>query len=293
MPESKQVRSNPYIIVEGNHKNNLKFYCNNCVDGLQKYFAEKSIDIVVTSPPYNLGKTYGRYKDNLPRYEYLELIEDFGLQVKRVLLDNGSLFLNVGNKPTDQWLAMDIAYVLKKHFSLQNIIHWVKSISVSKSDVGRYPNILGDISIGHYKPIRSERFVNDNHEFIFHFTKTGNVKLDKLALGVPYQDKTNIKRWRSAKQDKHDRGNVWYIPYETIQTKSERPHPASFPVKLPEMCIKLHGLHNSLTVVDPFLGIGSTAVACMRLGTSFVGIDIEREYLDYAVSRIKKYKDKP
>ena len=81
-------------------------------------------------------------------------------------------------------------------------------------------------------------------------------KLDKLAIGVSYQDKTNIRRWKSVKQDKRDRGNVWFIPYPTIQQR--RSHPAVFPEKLPYQCIKLHGIKNDMVVYDPFMGIGSS-----------------------------------
>jgi site-specific DNA-methyltransferase (adenine-specific) len=72
---------------------------------------------------------------------------------------------------------------------------WVKSISVKKSDVPNNPNIIGDFSIGHFKPVPSNRYLNNCFEFIFHFTKKGDTQLEKLAIGVPYQDKSNIKRW--------------------------------------------------------------------------------------------------
>jgi site-specific DNA-methyltransferase (adenine-specific) len=208
-----------------------------------------------------------------------------GVAVRRALAEDGSFFLNIGNRPKDQWIAWDVASVLRKHFVLQNVIHWVKSIAIGKSDVGNYPNIAGDIAVGHFKPIVSERFVNDCHEYIFHFTRSGQARLDKLAIGIPYQDKTNIGRWKSAKSDRRDRGNTWFIPYETIQNKSERPHPATFPARLPEMCIKLHG--DAKLVVDPFTGIGSTAVAAMNLGVPFVGFEIDKEYIDVAISRIE------
>jgi site-specific DNA-methyltransferase (adenine-specific) len=108
---------------------------------------------------------------------------------------------------------------------------------------------------------------------------------------VPYQDKTNIGRWKTAKQDKRDRGNTWFIPYETIQSKKDRPHPATFPTKLPEMCIKLHGIRDGLLVMDPFSGIGSTAIASLRLGVSFVGFDIDNGYIDEAIYRLSSSMD--
>lgn len=250
-----------------------------------------SVDVVVTSPPYNIGVKYGKHQDNLPRSDYLGWMKDLGRSVKKVLDDDGSFFLNLGNTPRDQWIAWDVAQILRKEFVLQNVIHWVKSIAISKADVGDYPGIASDVAVGHFKPIVSNRYLNDCQEYIFHFTKTGDVKLDKLAVGVPYQDKTNIGRWRAARQDLRDRGNTWFIPYETIKNKSERPHPAVFPVKLPEMCLKLHGVSSDTLVLDPFLGIGSTAEASMRLGSSFVGFEIDPAYFEEAFRRLSRRKN--
>lgn len=148
---------------------------------------------------------------------------------------------------------------------------------------------MADVSFGHYKPIGGQRFLNDCHEYIFHLTKTGKVPLDRLAIGVPYQDKSNIGRWKAAKQDKRCRGNTWFIPYETIQSREkERPHPSSFPLKLPERCIKLHGLTKINLVLDPFMGIGTTALACLQLGVSCLGFEIDPDYFQTTVNRLKE-----
>lgn len=218
----------------------------------------------------------------------MEWIESAGITFKKLLKHQGSFFLNIGNRPTDQWLAWDVANVLRKHFILQNTISWVKSIAISRSAIGNYPGITNDIAVGHFKPINSSRYLNDCYEYIFHFTKHGDVELDRLAdgLAVPYQDKSNIGRYSDL--DRRDRGNTWFIGYETIKSKSERPHPAVFPVKLPESCIKLHGFRNDLVIMDPFCGIGSTAVACARLGISFVGFDIDKDYLSEAEYKVNK-----
>jgi site-specific DNA-methyltransferase (adenine-specific) len=246
------------------------------------------VDVVVTSPPYNIGKKYSQHRDNMPREEYLAWMEEVGKEVKRVLKDNGSFFLNVGKTPKDQWIAWDVAQCLRREFNLQNVIHWIKSIAIERGDVGRYPNIKGDIAVGHFKPIVSDRFLNDCQEYVFHFTKSAATKLQKLAIGVPYQDKSNIGRWKRARSDVRDRGNTWFIPYETIQRRKERPHPATFPVKLPEMCIKLHGLKKGMIVMDPFLGIGASALAAARLGVSLVGFEIDESYLEETVSRLSE-----
>jgi len=276
----------PYRVLQ---KSNCiaSFYLKDCITGLKENVRDKSADVVVTSPPYNIGTGYNSYDDELPREKYLAWMEDVGMAVKQALTDDGSFFLNIGNKPKDQWIAWDVAYVLRKYFVLQNVIHWVKSIAISKTEAGNYPNIAGDIAVGHFKPIVSNRFLNDCHEYIFHFTKHGNVPLDKLSVGISYQDKTNIGRWKAAKEDRRDRGNIWFIPYETIQSRSkQRPHPATFPVALPERCIRLHGSARTKLVIDPFVGIGSSAAAAMRLGISFVGFEIDKEYLDTAIDKI-------
>ena len=81
----------------------------------------------------------------------------------------GSLFLNVGAKPTDPWTALDVAQAARPHLQLQNTIHWVKSIAIDKLP-RRGAALDRDLAVGHYKPINSDRFVNDCHEFVFHFT---------------------------------------------------------------------------------------------------------------------------
>ena len=194
--------------------------------------------------------------------------------------------MNVGGSVTDPWIPIDVANRFRNQFVLQNMIHWVKSIAIPRDCMGNYPHIKGDLAVGHYKPINSRRYHHDCHEFIFHFTKRGDVALDKLAIGVPYQDKTNVRRWKSAGGgDRRDRGNTWFIPYETI--RESRPHPSTFPIELADMCIKDHGgINGSSLVLDPFMGIGSTALAAIRLGVNFIGFEIDDEYVKIAEERI-------
>ena len=250
-----------------------------CLDGMAE-LDEESVTVVVTSPPYNIGVNYRTYEDRKSQDEYLKWIRSLGSAIHRVLEPEGSFFLNVGSRPTDPWLAWDVASQLRGTFVLQNAIQWVKSIAI------------GEESAGHYKPITSPRFLHDCHEYIFHFTKTGTVQLDRLAIGVPYQDKSNIGRWRVAQRDLRCRGNTWFIPYRTIRDRnSQRPHPSTFPVKLPDMCIRLHGISRVRRVLDPFVGLGSTAVAAHRLGVACVGFDIDRYYLDVARSQLTSYAE--
>jgi site-specific DNA-methyltransferase (adenine-specific) len=272
---------------------NLKYntiHQMDCLSGLQQIDSE-SVDVIVTSPPYNIGKPYRSYHDIRPRTEYLDWMENVAVACKTVLKKNGSFFLNMGGKPTDLWIALDIANRFRNHFFLQNTIHWIKSIAIPKDDVGNYKTITDDIAVGHYQPVNSSRFLSNCHEYIFHFTITGDVTIDSLAVGVKYQDKTNIGRWKKANKDLRGRGNTWFIPYTTIQNARE--HPTVFPEKLPEMCIKLHGVKRNMLVLDPFMGTGSTALACQRLGVNFIGFEIDASYVDIAYKELLKQKEKP
>jgi site-specific DNA-methyltransferase (adenine-specific) len=252
-------------------------------------FEPRSVDVIVTSPPYNLGIAYNRYQDTLSGADYLEWTNTWIVAAARVLRPDGSLFLNVGAKPTDPWTALDVVQVARSHLRLQNIIHWIKSIAIDRDSAGTAAGLTRDLAVGHYKPINSDRFLNDCHEFVFHLTPGGDTALDRLALGVPYQDQSNIARWTKAADGVRCRGNTWFIPYETIQRRDrDRPHPATFPSKLPEQCLKLHGLSRIQRAMDPFNGLGSTAVACARLGVAeFVGCDIDETYLEEAVVRVE------
>jgi site-specific DNA-methyltransferase (adenine-specific) len=248
-----------------------------CVAGMARLPAE-DVDLVVTSPPYNLGVPYRKYSDRLNRQSYLKWCRDWAGHIRRLLKPSGSFFLNVGAAPSNPMLPHEIVFQLRDDFVLQNTIHWIKSIAIE------------DRTIGHFKPISSKRFLNDCHEYIFHFTKSGRVEVDRLALGVPYQDKSNIARWsHSGGRDKRCRGNTWFIPYETIQSRAkERPHPATFPVQLAEWCIKLHGVSRVRTMLDPFLGIGNSAVAAKNCGVRrFIGFEIDESYLAEAKRRLR------
>jgi site-specific DNA-methyltransferase (adenine-specific) len=263
------------------------FYLGDCVDILARLPAG-GVDAIVTSPPYNLGVRYRSYDDTIPRTKFLEWTTEWVKAARLALAADGSLFLNVGAKPTDPWTAMDVAQAARPYLHLQNTIHWIKSIAIEKRLAGTASGLTDDLAVGHYKPINSKRFLHDCHEFVFHFTGGGRTPIARQAIGVPYQDRSNIGRWQAAASGVRCRGNTWFIPYETIQSRDkDRPHPATFPPKLPEMCLRLNGLERTRLVADPFLGLGSTAVACAHLGLSFVGIEMDEGYLEEAIERTR------
>jgi site-specific DNA-methyltransferase (adenine-specific) len=281
------VLMKPYASVAGRRDSISRFHLSDCVPLMDRLPAA-SVDVIVTSPPYNLGIDYSQYEDTLSHADYLQWTTAWSVAAARVLRPGGSLFLNVGSRPSDPWTALDVAQAVRASFQLQNIIHWVKSIAIDRDSAGVAADLQRDLAVGHYKPINSNRYLNDCHEFVFHFTPSGDTTLDRLALGVPYQDRSNIARWRSAADGVRCRGNTWFIPYETIQRRDrDRPHPATFPTRLPEQCLKLHGLSRIRLAMDPFVGLGSTAVACARLGLNFEGCDIDEAYLAEAVERTR------
>lgn len=199
---------------------------------------------------------------------------------------DGSFFLNLGAAPRNPLLPHQLVLALTEGpgpgFILQNSFHWIKSITVTTTKGAT-------VSAGHFKPINSQRFVNDCHEFVFHLTKSGTVRLDRRGAGVKYADKSNIARWKhTGGADRRCRGNTWFVPYETIQSRAnERPHPATFPVALAEQCIRIHGKGPATRMLDPFVGIGSAALAADRQQVaSFTGIDIDPEYLAIARQRL-------
>jgi site-specific DNA-methyltransferase (adenine-specific) len=284
-----------------------------CVKGMAR-LPNKHVDFVVTSPPYNLGVRYGKFSDRQDRQSYLRWCEKWAAQIRRVLKPSGSFFLNIGSAPSNPMLPHEFVIQLRELFVLQNTIHWIKSIAIEddrRKIITRRPYLdplsappsrdpgedakrqvrarIKTATYGHFKPISSKRFLNDCHEYIFHFTTTGKIDIDRLALGVPYQDKSNIARWSHTRgRDLRCRGNTWFVPYETIQSRAkERPHPATFPTQLAEWCIKLHGVSRVHTMLDPFLGIGNSAVAAKNLGIKhFIGFEIDEKYLVEAKRRI-------
>lgn len=291
-------------------------HLQDCVEGMLQ-LPEGSVDIVATSPPYNLDIKYGKYKDDMPRDSYLKWIRDVFTAVKHCLKEDGHFFLNMGYSNVDPWVGMDVANVARDLFVLQNNFTWIKSISID------------DVTKGHFKPINSERFSNPTWEHLFHFTKTGKVKCDKLAVGVPFMwdcnidtnsrikgklakkyGYDNIKHFNEKATDIHKekleaeyaeriknkkprpnkrcRGNSWFVPYDTITNREEYRgnHPATYPVALIENCIKFSGLTSGV-LVDPFMGSGTSAVAAVNLELDYIGFDIDEDYIKFAEDRIK------
>ena len=247
-------------------------HCGDCLDVLST-LPEASVDVVVTSPPYNLGIAYSGYADRRDEAEYLHWMVRVAEALRRVLRPDGSFFLNIAGSSTEPWLPFELIVRLRPLFQLQNHVAWVKSIA------------LGEDSVGHYKPVPGARFLHRNHEHVFHLTQHGAVRLDRLAVGVPFKDKSNIAR-RGHARDLRCRGDTWFIPYETVRTRAgKHSHPGTFPTDLPRWCIRLHGVADAV-VLDPFAGAGTTLVAAELEGAHGTGIEIDPAYVATARARL-------
>jgi len=235
----------------------------------------RSVDVVVTSPPYNIGTAYRSAEDSLTDEDYLERMRLVVTRLDQVLAADGSIFLNMDGCARRPWQAYEVAQIFRERFVLQNEFTWIKSISINGK------------TFGHFKPINSKRFVNRTCEKIYHFTRRGDVTLDRLAIGVPYEDKSNLSRWRKGRPDRRCGGDAWFIPYETVRSRKERAnHPATFPVELARRCLRLAGA--SGVVLDPFVGTGTTLVAAHELGMKGIGMEIDLEYAWSAYERLQR-----
>ena len=229
-----------------------------------------SVDVIVTSPPYNLGVFADDRKDE---GVYLDWMVAVAAACRRVLKPDGSFFLNVAGSSSSPWLPFELIVRLRPLFALQNHISWVKSIATA------------DDSVGHFKPVPGERFVHRCHEHVFHLTHHGTVRLDRLAVGVPFKDKSNIAR-RGHALDRRCRGDTWFVPYPTVRSRVQKfGHPGAFPLDLPRWCIRLHGVPGAV-VLDPFAGTGTTLLAAALEGATGIGIEIDADYVAVAQARL-------
>lgn len=219
-----------------------------------KSLADQSVELVVTSPPY---KDKDGYTDDLITGAFREV---YRIQKKDTLL-----FLNFGHLAEDKFRPFHVCSLLMDlGYQLNDTIIWIKN---------------------HYKPIQGERRMNNLTEFIFMMHKGKMPKLNRLALGVPYKDKSNAKRF-SGGRDLKCGGNIWYINYETINSSEEKLHNDRYPVELPERCIKLCG-YPVKTVLDPFFGSGTTGLAAKNLDKSYIGVERNPETFHTALNRLK------
>lgn len=245
-----------------------------------------TVDVIVTSPPYNIGTEYHAYADQMPQQDYISWLQEVVTGCRRVMKEDASLFFVMGGTLRNPWIPLEAACAFRTILVLQNMIHWIKSITIPCEYLTACPESETALHAGLEKPPVSDLHHPVGHEFIFHFTKHGDVHLRKFLT----EDRDSGTRDTGGQISgrTQDPGNAWFIP---DAQPGETRHPAVFPTRLARACIVDHGARDTSLVLDPFMGIGSTALACLELGVDFIGFEIDPAYVAIAEQRIRDGKE--
>ncbi len=235
-----------------------KIYCSSSTS--MNEVPDNSVALAFTSPPYNVGKDYD---DDIDAVEYLELIKDVGKEVFRVLRPGGRYLINVANVGRKPYLALHSLY-WQEHLDVGYLpmgeIIWQKAQGAS-----------GSCAWGSWMSAKAPR-LRDIHEYI--------LVLAKQAYSRPDRGESDISR----NEFLDSTLSVWNISPESAKRVG---HPAPFPVALASRVIRLYSYVGD-TVLDPFLGSGTTCLAAAQLNRHFVGYDTSREYCDLAARRLSE-----
>lgn len=239
---------------------------------------DKSVALMVTSPPYNINIGYGnkwqngklletkgkKYSDNLVETEYRAMLERVISETKRVLKDNGQIWFNIKNR-YDKGNIIPPFWVMDyfEDMYLKNIIIWNFDWGGSTS----------------------KRFCS-RYEYIFFFTKNKEDYVFNLEdVKIPALN-YRPDRYKSQLKNPSD---VWRISLVSGNSPERTEHPAQYPEELIERIIKT-GTNKGDLVLDPFMGSGTTAVAAYKLGRQYVGYEIEKDFIDIAENRLRNVR---
>lgn len=224
---------------------------------------DNSIHLMVTSPPYNVGK---EYDENLTLKEYRLFLKRVWSEVKRVLVPGGRACINIANlgrKPYIPLHAFIVEDMLDLGFLMRGEIIWNKASSGSPSTAW-----------GSWLSAKNPT-LRDIHEYILVFSN------GMFTRGAPKGRTSTISRDEFLEYTK----SVWTFSAESAQKVG---HPAPFPVELPYRLIQLYTFEEEV-VLDPFTGSGQFAIAAIKTNRHYVGYDINKEYVKLAERRIKDY----
>ncbi|HBL16132.1 MAG TPA: site-specific DNA-methyltransferase [Elusimicrobia bacterium] len=264
------VRESPGIVIAPTytpHADVVLFH-GNCLELLAS-IPSGSVQLVVTSPPYNIGKSYEK---KISLTKYLEQQETVIKECVRILSNTGSICWQVGNFiGKDEIVPLDIplhGILTKLGLRMRNRIiwHFEHGLHCSKRFSGRY-------------------------ETINWFTKTGSYvfHLDPIRIPQKYPGKKYFKGPKAGQLSCNplgkNPGDLWVIPNVKHNHVEKTIHPCQFPVELIERLV-LSMTNRGDTVLDPFIGVGTTAVAAIRHGRKAAGAEIMSEYLKIARERI-------
>lgn len=250
------------------HKSEINLYNDDCLNIL-KNIPDKTIDCIVTSPPYWKGFEYEAYFNSYK--QYLDWCELWLKECKRILSLNGTFYLNVINDSEITIRAFEIMELATRKimFKLHDTIIWY-----------RY----------NQQPANTNRQLTNQCEYIFMLRHTSaNIDLHKKEV---YELHPEVFKTKNV-------GNVWELPFNKgkknnkdfgrKETKSKWGH-SGFPLELPEICILLSTKKGD-KVLDMFMGSGTTGVACKNLDRDFIGIELNKDYFNIAKERIEATND--
>jgi adenine-specific DNA-methyltransferase len=248
---------------------NYELRCTDLLAGLARLPAE-SVDLVITSPPYNIGK---EYESPLALADYLKWCERWLAEIYRVTRPEGAFWLNLGYlEVAHKGRAVPIAYLLwdKSPFYLNQEVVWHYEAGVASKKT--------------FSP-RNEKwlwYVKNPHAYTFNLDAVRDP-----AVKYPNQKKNGKLKCNPLGKNP---GDVWHIPKVTSGTnrasKERMPHPAQFPVSVVERIILACSNPGEL-VLDPFAGSGSTLVSAYRCGRSSLGFEIREDYTRMALERLE------
>ncbi|MGE5673409.1 MAG: DNA-methyltransferase [Mycobacterium leprae] len=225
------------------------------------------VDLVVTSPPYNVGKNYATHGDSLPLDEYLALLESVWKECYRVMVPGGRIAINVAGCDRKPYLPLHSYITLQMNnlgFNMRGEIIWNKGASVGVSTAwGSW-----------CRP--SNPTLRDVHEYIMVFSK------GDWAMG--HKGETDLTSEEFVAYTK----SIWDFPTASAKKVG---HPAPFPLELPSRLIKLYTYKNDL-VLDPFMGSGTTCQAADLLGRRWIGVDMDPGYCQLAESNMKSIRER-
>lgn len=228
---------------------------------------DSSVHLMVTSPPYNVGKDYD---ENLTLKEYRQFLKRVWKEVYRTLVPGGRACINIANlgrKPYIPLHAFIVEDMLELGFLMRGELIWNKASSSS-------PSTAWGTWLSPANPI-----LRDIHEYILVFSKEvfSRPKLPEKISTITKEEFLEFTK------------SVWTFNAESARKIG---HPAPFPMELPYRLIQLYTFKDDV-VLDPFCGSGSACTAAIKTGRHYVGYDTEEEYVRLAEKRIREYKQQP
>lgn len=230
--------------------------CGDAVQELKK-IPDKSIQLIITDPPYNLNKNYGTTKDNMEFDEYLDFTRRWLHEADRVLAPDGTIYVFMGMRYISYVYSI-LERELNMTFNSWITWHYTQGMGKTKGFSPRHDDIL--------------MFTKDPSDFKFN--------IDSVRIPQKYYRSVNNMRGANP-------GNVWEFSHMHYCNKNRKEHPTQKPEGLYERMILASSDEND-TVLDPFLGSGTLLRVCQQTGRKGIGIDINPDYIDMAYSRLKE-----